>query len=46
MPYVVPTLMATSILFLAILLFAENPFHELPQAPLDGQGLNPLLQNP
>ena len=22
------------------------PSHELPQAPLDGQGLNPLLQNP
>ena len=46
MPYVVPTLMATSILFLAILIFAENPFHELAQAPLDGQGLNPLLQTP
>jgi cytochrome c-type biogenesis protein CcmF len=46
MPYVIPTLMATSLLFLVMLVFAEDPFKQLPQPPLDGQGLNPLLQHP
>ncbi len=46
MPYVVPVLMFTSLLFLGMLVFAEDPFRRLPQTPLDGQGLNPLLQNP
>ncbi|WP_089719516.1 heme lyase CcmF/NrfE family subunit [Candidatus Entotheonella palauensis] len=45
-PYAIPTLMVTSILFLSLLVFAEDPFHRLPQTPIDGQGLNPLLQNP
>jgi cytochrome c-type biogenesis protein CcmF len=46
MPYVIPTLMVTALLFLSLLVFSEDPFHRLPQAPIDGQGLNPLLQNP
>jgi cytochrome c-type biogenesis protein CcmF len=45
-PYAIPTLMVTAILFLSLLVFSEDPFHRLPQTPLDGQGLNPLLQNP
>ncbi|MGQ4807092.1 Cytochrome c-type biogenesis protein CcmF [Candidatus Entotheonellaceae bacterium PAL068K] len=46
MRYVTPTLMLTSLLFLAMLVFAEDPFTRLPQVPVDGQGLNPLLQHP
>jgi cytochrome c-type biogenesis protein CcmF len=32
--------------FLAFLLFTSNPFERLLPAPLDGNGLNPLLQDP
>ena len=32
--------------FFAFLLFASNPFARLYPAPLDGKGLNPLLQDP
>ncbi|WP_375391334.1 heme lyase CcmF/NrfE family subunit [uncultured Sphingomonas sp.] len=32
--------------FYAFLLFASNPFARLSPAPVDGQGLNPLLQDP
>ena len=32
--------------FYAFLLFASNPFARLSPAPLDGLGLNPLLQDP
>jgi len=32
--------------FYAFLLFASNPFARLDPAPADGQGLNPLLQDP
>ncbi|MCC2980859.1 heme lyase CcmF/NrfE family subunit [Sphingomonas sp. IC4-52] len=32
--------------FYAFLLFASNPFARLANPPLDGQGLNPLLQDP
>jgi cytochrome c-type biogenesis protein CcmF len=40
------TLMLTALLFLAMLVFAEDPFKLLPQTPPDGRGLNPLLQHP
>ncbi len=43
------TLAAQSILalgFFAFLLFASNPFARLNPAPAEGQGLNPLLQDP
>src|SRR5574341_1065146 len=46
MPYVIATLMTTALLFLAMLVIVENPFRQLTQIPRDGQGLNPLLQNP
>ncbi|MCW5773518.1 MAG: heme lyase CcmF/NrfE family subunit [Rhodospirillaceae bacterium] len=32
--------------FLAFLLFTSNPFLRLDPAPVDGRGLNPLLQDP
>ena len=32
--------------FFAFLLMASNPFERLDPAPLDGRGLNPLLQDP
>ena len=32
--------------FYAFLLFASNPFARLNPAPAEGQGLNPLLQDP
>ncbi|MEQ1497871.1 MAG: heme lyase CcmF/NrfE family subunit [Novosphingobium sp.] len=35
-----------SIGFYAFLLFASNPFARLNPVPADGQGLNPLLQDP
>ena len=32
--------------FLAFILFTSNPFERLHPAPFEGQGLNPLLQDP
>jgi cytochrome c-type biogenesis protein CcmF len=46
LPYVITTLMLTALLFLAMLVFAEDPFKQLPHPPQDGRGLNPLLQHP
>ncbi|HEX7741334.1 MAG TPA: heme lyase CcmF/NrfE family subunit, partial [Sphingobium sp.] len=37
---------AISLGFYAFLLFASNPFARINPAPTDGQGLNPLLQDP
>jgi cytochrome c-type biogenesis protein CcmF len=37
---------AISLGFYAFLLFASNPFARINPAPADGQGLNPLLQDP
>jgi len=31
--------------FLAFILFTSNPFNRIPAPPLDGRGLNPLLQD-
>lgn len=45
MPYVLSILMGTSLFFLVMLLFAANPFRVLSPSPLEGQGLNPILQN-
>jgi cytochrome c-type biogenesis protein CcmF len=33
-------------LFLMLMLLKANPFAKLPQTPLEGNGLNPLLQDP
>ncbi|MBX7152264.1 heme lyase CcmF/NrfE family subunit [bacterium] len=56
MPYVIATAMVTQIFFLALNLFSANPFDELHSVhadgsshiftPVDGRGLNPLLQHP
>ncbi len=46
MPYVVGTLMVIQTFFLVVLLFADvNPYAKLGFTPIDGQGLNPQLQN-
>ena len=37
---------ALSLGFFAFLLFVSNPFERLDPAPIDGRGLNPLLQDP
>ena len=44
--YVVATIMVVQVFFLSLLIFNKNPFTTfLTQPPVDGQGLNPLLQN-
>ena len=40
------TLAAISAFFLTLLVFPADPFRHLAEVPLDGQGLNPLLQSP
>ncbi|HIP77388.1 MAG TPA: heme lyase CcmF/NrfE family subunit [Kiloniellaceae bacterium] len=37
---------AVGVGFLAYILFTSNPFERLALPPLDGQGMNPLLQDP
>ncbi len=34
-----------SISFLAFIIFTSNPFERIPNPPLDGKGLNPILQD-
>ncbi len=46
MPYATSVLLGTGTFFMILLNFATNPFETLPVTPPDGQGLNPLLQNP
>jgi cytochrome c-type biogenesis protein CcmF len=46
MPYVVATVMGISLFFTLLLALVSSPFVRLPFPPPDGQGLNPLLQNP
>jgi cytochrome c-type biogenesis protein CcmF len=36
----------TTTFFVAVMVFASNPFERLPFTPPDGNGLNPQLQNP
>jgi cytochrome c-type biogenesis protein CcmF len=44
--FVVATIMVVQLFFLSLLIFHKNPFSTyLVNPPLDGQGLNPLLQN-
>jgi len=45
MPYTVFNLMIVMFFFSLLLNFATNPFETLDRVPVDGQGLNPLLQN-
>jgi cytochrome c-type biogenesis protein CcmF len=45
-PYVVAVIASTQMFFLFLMLVHNNPFDTyLAQAPVDGRGLNPLLQN-
>jgi cytochrome c-type biogenesis protein CcmF len=46
MPYVYAVCMTTAAFFIAVQIFAANPFEVLQFTPVDGRGLNPLLQNP
>jgi cytochrome c-type biogenesis protein CcmF len=44
--YVVATIMAVQVFFISLLVFTKSPFATfLTAAPVEGQGLNPLLQN-
>ena len=44
--YVVATIMVVQVFFLSLLIFTKNPFSTfLTTPPIEGQGLNPLLQN-
>ena len=44
--YVVATIMAVQLFFLALLIYTKNPFATfLTNPPVDGKGLNPALQN-
>lgn len=46
MPYVVAVISAVEMFFLFLMIIHNNPFETyLTQAPTDGRGLNPLLQN-
>ena len=45
-PYAVTTFCVVTGLFAGLVTFVENPFTLLPTPVADGQGLNPLLQNP
>jgi cytochrome c-type biogenesis protein CcmF len=45
-PYMVPIFGTILGFFASLILYSDNPFSVFPAAPLDGRGLNPLLQNP
>jgi cytochrome c-type biogenesis protein CcmF len=45
MPYVAGTLLVVLAFFMAVVLFASNPFQLMDFTPADGRGLNPQLQN-
>lgn len=46
MPYVVSTMMLIQTFFAFLLAFVSSPFEKMQVVPLDGAGLNPLLQHP
>ena len=45
MPWVLMILSTVSAFFLAVIAFASNPFESVFPVPLDGRGLNPLLED-
>ncbi|OCA91066.1 cytochrome C biogenesis protein [Bacillus sp. FJAT-27225] len=45
-PYIMSILMANAVFFFLVLAFVANPFDILPEVPIEGKGLNPMLQNP
>ncbi len=46
LPYTMAVISFTVLFFLYLTIFKTNPFARSPFIPPDGQGLNPLLQNP
>lgn len=46
LPYVLSVLMIITFFFAFLLVFVTNPFKTFNHIPFDGQGLNPMLQNP
>lgn len=46
MPYVVAVMMFIQAFFAFLLAFVTSPFQKMEQVPIDGAGLNPLLQHP
>ena len=46
MPYVAGVVCIVATFFIAVMVFAANPFEHLGFIPADGNGLNPQLQNP
>jgi len=46
MPHVTGVLLVIITFFVAVMVFASNPFEKLGFLPQDGRGLNPQLQNP
>jgi cytochrome c-type biogenesis protein CcmF len=44
-PYVLATMAVTQAFLALVLVLLSNPFVVLPNPPLQGQGMNPLLQN-
>ena len=46
LPYTSMVLMLVLTFFLTVTYFMANPFDQLPFAPADGQGINPLLTHP
>lgn len=46
LPYVIATLSGILAFFMVLLVFISNPFERMAFSIAEGQGLNPLLQNP
>src|SRR5438132_1443354 len=47
LPYVAGVVSLVAAFFISVMVFGQaNPFQRLPYTPLDGNGLNPQLQNP
>jgi cytochrome c-type biogenesis protein CcmF len=46
MPYVTAVIAGVETFFLLVLVVVDSPFTRMLPAPADGQGLNPLLQDP
>ncbi len=46
MPWVLGTMMVSIFFFFGLMVYATSPFALLPSPPADGNGLNPMLQNP
>src|SRR5256884_510402 len=47
LPHVAGVVSLVAAFFISVMLFGQaNPFQRLPYTPLDGNGLNPQLQNP